>query len=173
MTSDKKARREAAIKKAKFNKKIIISVCIFVVIVFTALIIFNLISSGRPQRDFRVIDVDIDLTGLGDNMIMAEVANILSSPAEYIGMTIKLNGPYYAVVEPVSGRMQNIIAFTEPDACCPPQGFEFIVGDFNNPLPFDFPNPGAKIEVTGVFSTYEKSGFDLYYLAVDDVIILG
>ena len=172
MASEKKARREAAIKKANLNKKIIISVCIFVVIVFTASIIFNLISSGRLQRDYGAIDVDIDLTGLGDNMIMAEVNNILSSPDEYIGMTIKLNGPYYVVVEPVSGRMQNIIAFTEPDACCPPQGFKLIVGDFNNPLIFDFPDQGTRIGVVGVFSKYEENGRDIYYLAVDDIIIL-
>ena len=178
MAEDKKARKEAAIKKAKLKKKLIIAVCIGVVTIIVLLVIFSLVSSYRPQIDNTLtnidtdIDVDIDLTLLGENMMMAEVINILSSPEEYLGKVIKINGPYYSVPEPMLGRVQNIIAVTEADACCPPQGFEIIVGDFANPHPFEFPNQGTRIEVTGVFSTYEKRGFDLYYLAVDDVIIL-
>ena len=69
--------------------------------------------------------------------------------------------------------MQNIIALIEADACCPPQGFEIIVGDFTDSHLFDFPNQGTRIEVVGVFSTYNFDGFDFYYIAVDDMIILG
>ena len=164
MASDKKVRKDTAIKKARLKKKIIIAVCIGIAAVTTLFVIINLFSAGRLQSNNervnidRNMDVDIDLTILGENMMRAEVVRILSSPDEYLGKVIKIHGSYYAIPEPTIARVQNIIAVSEVDACCPPLGFEVIVGDFDNPHPFDFPNQGTRIEVTGVFSTYEKRG---------------
>jgi len=178
MANDKKTHKDAAIKKAKLKKKIIITVYIGVATIILLFIIINLFSFDSPQGNNepaninRNMDVDIDLTILGETIKTAEVINILSSPEEHLGKVIKINGPYYAIPEPMIGRIRDIIAVAEVDACCPPLGFEVIVGDFVNRNPFDFPNQGTNIEVTGVFSTYEIKGFDLYYLAVDEVIIL-
>jgi len=179
MAEDKKARKETAIKKAELKKKIIIATCIGFATVIVLVVVLNFVSSSRPQTDNspanidRNMDIDIDLTILGETIKTAEVINILSSPEEHLGKVIKINGLYYAVPEPMLGRVRNIIAVTEVDACCPPMGFEIIVGDFVDSHNFDFPKPGTRIEVTGVFSTYEEKGFDLYYLAVDDVFILS
>jgi|GEM_PF-971901 len=178
MANDKKARKDTAIKKAKLKKKIITAVCISVAAIAALFVIINLFSSDRNQTNNepaninRNMDVDIDLTILGETIRTAEVINILSSPEEHLDKVIKINGPYYAIPEPMIGRIRDIVAVAKVDACCPPLGFEVIVGDFVSRNPFDFPNHGTKIEVTGVFSTYEKKGFDFYYLAVDDVIIL-
>jgi len=179
MAENKKARKEAAIKKAKLRKRIIIATCIGFAAIIIMLVILNSLSSFRPQNENTPANfdadmvIDIDLTVLGENMIRAEVVNILSSPEEYLGKVIKMSGPYYAVPEPMLGRVIDMIAVAEVDACCPPLGFEIIVGDFFDLRPFDFPNQGTRIEVTGVFSTYEEKGIDLYYLAVNDVFILS
>ena len=175
MVSEKKARKEAAIKKAKVKKKIIIAACIGLGIVLLVFILISLLSSVRPDRTVNLapVDVDMDLTALGENMMRAEVVNIMTNPDEYLDKTIKVSGSYYRVFEQVTGRIQNIVAVFEVDSCCPPEGLEIIVGDFIDPYSFDFPLEGTKIEVIGVFSTYEMQGFDFYYLAVDDVTILA
>jgi hypothetical protein len=144
-----------------------------VAIVIVVAVIIN-VTYERAVIDnaFSDLVVDVDLTRLGDNMRMAEYANILSTPEEFLGKTIRVSGLYFTIVDPVSWRLTNIVTITEPDSCCPPEGFEVIVGSFDNPLPFDFPLEGRRIELAGVFSSYNVEGFDFYYLAVDDIVIL-
>ena len=174
MSKGKKARREAAKQRAELRKKIIIAGFIGAAIALLLIIVLYFLFLERPDRDTADVDVriDIDLTVLGDNMMRAESVNILSSPGEFLDKVIKVNGAFFSIFEPTFGKVHNIISVFETDACCPPQGFDIIVGDFSNPIPFDFPADGTRVEVVGVFSTYEESGHDFYYLAVDDVIIL-
>ena len=115
--------------------------------------------------------IDVDLTVLSSTMVYAEVYNIMTSPDEYMGKTIKMNGPYYASFYDETGLYYHYVVIEDATACCQ-QGLEFIwKGDHK--FPDDYPEEETKIEVTGVFGSYDELGDTYYYLAVDDISIIG
>ena len=107
--------------------------------------------------------VEVDLTRLSVTMMYAEVDNIVKNPEDYIGKTIKMSGPYYAVYN-AADRYRHFVAVEEADACCM-RGLEFE-------YPEDSLEEKTRIEVTGIYSSYEDGGKAYYYLAVDDVVVL-
>ena len=115
--------------------------------------------------------VDVDLTVLSSTMIYAEVYNIMTNPNNYVGKTIKMSGPYYASYYDETGLYYHYVVVEDAAACCM-QGFEFIwSGD--RAYPDDYPKDKAMIEVIGVFGSYEELSSTYYYLAVDDIAVLG
>lgn len=115
--------------------------------------------------------VDLDLTSLNGAMVYAEVYNMMSSPDEFLGKTIKMKGPYYASYFEATGLYYHYIIIEDATSCCQ-QGLEFIwSGDHK--YPDDFPEEQAKIEVTGVFDCYDELDKTYYYVAVDDITVLS
>ena len=163
MSKNKKARRAEAMKKAKQKKMIVAAICISAAVVFAALIIFISLQSGVRSD----ADGILDLTRSSMTMLLSQVNRIAENPNNYIDQTIKMNGLYYAVYNERFGRIQHYIAAREPDPCCPLEGFEFIS---NGGL--IYPDNTKRIEVTGVFTSYEEFGQIYYYLEVDDIIVL-
>ena len=116
-------------------------------------------------------NVDVDLTALSSTMVYAEVFNIMTSPDEYMGKTIKMNGPYSASYFDGTGLYYHYVVIEDATACCQ-QGLEFIWNG-DHIFPDDYPEESTKIEVTGVFGSYDEFGDTYYYLAVDDISIIG
>ena len=115
-------------------------------------------------------DVDVDLTVLGSTMVYAEVFSMMNNPDQYKGKTVKMNGPYYASYYDETDLYYHYVIIEDAAACCQ-QGIEFIWnGDHN--YPDDYPKDQTKIEVTGIFGSYDELGRTYYYLSVDDVSIL-
>ena len=116
--------------------------------------------------------VDVDLTVLSGTMVYAEVYNIILKPKKYIGKTIKIRGPYYAVNYNYggTGRYYHYVIIEDAAACCR-QGFEFIWNG-EHAYPGDYPEDQTKIEVIGVFDSYDELGQTYYYLAIDHLSIL-
>ena len=112
----------------------------------------------------------IDLTVLSSTMIYAEVYNIMAHPNEYMGKTIKMSGPYYASYYEVTDLYYHYVVIEDATACCQ-QGLEFKWNG-EHKFPDDYPDESTKIEVTGVFSSYDELGRTYYYIAVDDISIL-
>ncbi|MBP3736568.1 MAG: hypothetical protein J6I56_06070 [Lachnospiraceae bacterium] len=102
--------------------------------------------------------VDIDLTKMSSTMIFAEVYNIVNTPDDYIGKTIRMDGFFAPYEEKIDGNQRTVLACVVPDAtaCCS-QGLEFVLNE-DDPMLQDLPETGAKIIVTGVFDVYEKFG---------------
>jgi len=116
------------------------------------------------------MNIDVDLTTLSSTMIYAEVNNIITNPEDYIGKTIRMSGPYYVSFYDITNLYYHYVIIEDATACCS-QGLEFIwSGDHS--YPDDYPKEQTKIEVVGVYGSYEELEITYYYLAVDDIFIL-
>ena len=113
--------------------------------------------------------IDVDLTALSSTMAFAEVSNILTKPAAYLGKTIKMSGVYESEYWDVTGKDYHYVIITDATSCCP-QGLEFI-RDGEHSYPDDYPAKQAHIEVVGVYDSYDEQGQTYYYLAVSDVVL--
>lgn len=114
--------------------------------------------SKNPNKTEGEGNIDIDLTMLSSTMVYSEVYNMMTEPENYIGKTVKMNGPfaiYQAVDEngqPVPNRIYFACVIADATACCQ-QGLEFVLsGDFK--YPDDYPELGRDITVVGEFQTY-------------------
>lgn len=114
--------------------------------------------------------VDVDLTKLSSTMVYAEVFNIMSSPDDYMGKTVRMSGPYYASYYDKTDQYYHYVVVEDATSCCA-QGLEFIWNG-DHAYPDDFPDEATKIEVTGVFDSYDELGKTYYFLSVDDLSTL-
>ncbi|MCL2084735.1 MAG: hypothetical protein FWH06_05720 [Oscillospiraceae bacterium] len=125
------------------------------------LCIFTAGCSGHPKA---AGGVDLDFTNMSATMVYAEIYNMTTIPGEYLGKTVKADGSYD--VTRYDGQYYHFIIIEDASACCQ-QGLEFrLDGDYG------YPRREEKIEVTGVFESYDMLGDTYYYLAVDDITVL-
>ena len=115
--------------------------------------------AGQKQKK-----ADVDLTVLGSTMVYAEVYNMMTKPEDYIGKTVKANGPY--VTSFYEGSYYHFVLVDGADSCCP-EGLMFVWSGEHT-----YPEEETKIEIVGIFGSYEDFDFPYYYLAVDDITIL-
>ena len=111
--------------------------------------------------------IDVDLTKLSSTMVYSEVYNMMVSPDNYTGKTVKMKGQfaYYEDPETKAQYLACIIAYAT--ACCS-QGLEFILTG-EHTYPNDYPELGSEITVTGTFEVYTESGFQ--YCRLKDATI--
>ena len=127
--------------------------------------------SGTKEKPTESRGVDVDLTVLSSTMVYAEVNNIMTSPKNYVGKTIKMSGLYYASYFDQTDQYYHYVVITDATSCCP-QGLEFT-WDGNHAYPDDYPEDQAQIEVIGVFDSYDELGQTYYYLDVSDLSVLS
>ncbi|MCL2671118.1 MAG: hypothetical protein FWF10_03670 [Clostridiales bacterium] len=114
--------------------------------------------------------IDIDLSGLSNTLVFAELQNIYASPQDYIGQTIKINGPYFASYYAETGMYYHYVLIVDAAACCQ-AGVEFVWKG-EHAYPADYPDAQAMIEVSGVFKSYEELGQTFYHLEVEGIQII-
>ena len=118
--------------------------------------------------------IDVDLTKLSSTMVYSEVYNMMYSPDDYVGKTIKMEGQfaiYQATDENsnlISGQIYFACVIADATACCS-QGLEFVLAGEHS-YPDDYPELGNEITVTGTFELYEEDGFQ-YCRLVDAEMI--
>ena len=106
--------------------------------------------------------VDVDLTRLSSTMVYSEVHNIVYTPGDYIGKTIKMMGQFVYYEDPDTKARYFTCIIGDAMACCS-QGLEFVMeGDLA--YPDDYPELGAEITVIGEFQSYEENGMTWYHL---------
>ncbi|MCR5294480.1 MAG: hypothetical protein K6E30_04815 [Lachnospiraceae bacterium] len=111
--------------------------------------------------------IDIDLTALSSTMVYAEVYNMVFTPDDYLGKTVRMKGLFTSFHSEVTDKYYFACIVQDATACCA-QGIEFIpAGDFS--YPDDFPEDGSMITVTGVFGTYREG--DYSYTTLKDAVI--
>ncbi len=98
--------------------------------------------------------VDVDLTVLSSTMVYSEVYNMVMSPENYIGKTVKMDGSFAMYHDEASDRYYFACIIADATACCS-QGIEFVLTD-KYTYPDDYPEEGGEICVTGVFDTYQE-----------------
>ncbi|WP_313152462.1 hypothetical protein [Lacrimispora sp.] len=109
---------------------------------------------------------DIDLTKLSSTMVFSEVYNMMISPEEYAGKTIKADG-IFQVYQDSKNKNFYALVIADATACCQ-QGLE-LIWDGDLTYPDDYPEEESEIEITGVFQSYVEEGNTYYYVLVNDV----
>ncbi|MCR5486579.1 MAG: hypothetical protein K6F35_03500 [Lachnospiraceae bacterium] len=101
--------------------------------------------------------IDVDLTTLSSTMVYSEVYNMLVSPENYIGKTVKMDGSFAFYHDEYSNKDYFACVIADATACCS-QGIEFILTD-DYTYPDDYPEEGGEICVVGVFDTYQEGDY--------------
>ena len=108
--------------------------------------------------------IDVDLTKLSSTMVYSEVYNMMYTPNDYIGKTVKMRGNFaigYEVDSDGSMKEDSLLfgcIISDATACCS-QGIEFVLAG-EHTYPDDYPELNSEITVTGIFETYEENGFN-------------
>lgn len=114
--------------------------------------------------------IDVDLTKLSSTMVYAEVYNMMFTPDEYIGKTIKARGPFGIYHDQVNDKYYFAVIIVDALACCQ-QGLEFV-WDGDHKYPEDYPELETEIEVIGTFNSYEEDGYTFFNLLTDKITII-
>lgn len=105
----------------------------------------------------------VDLTALSSTMVYAEVFAMMSSPEDYVGKTVKMQGIFskgqlYAAGSLNDGGTVFACVIQDATACCA-QGIPFeLAGDHTYPQ--DYPELGDAITVVGTFEIHEQEGME-------------
>ncbi|MCR4629266.1 MAG: hypothetical protein K5760_06670 [Clostridium sp.] len=94
--------------------------------------------------------VDVDLTSLSATMVFSEVYHMMTSPQDYIGKVIRMEGICAVSQDPTSGKVYYACIVQDATACCS-QGIEF-----ERRQQGDDPEAGQNICVTGTFDLYRE-----------------
>ncbi|MBP1590556.1 MAG: hypothetical protein ILP22_00765 [Oscillospiraceae bacterium] len=103
--------------------------------------------------------IDVDLTALSSTMVYSEVYNMMTTPDDYMGKVVKMNGAFTVFHDEGSSDFFYACIVKDASACCA-QGIEFqLAGEHEYPK--DYPYEGDEICVVGVYDTY-KDGDSTY-----------
>jgi hypothetical protein len=112
--------------------------------------------------------VDFDLSVLGNTVLSAKVNRIMRNPVDYLDKTIKVSGVHSFVF--FNDRYHHYVLTQYGDDCCI-EGFEIKWGDVHV-YPDDYPENQVRIEVIGIYSSYQDNGLTRFYLAVDSIVMM-
>ncbi|MBE5944497.1 MAG: hypothetical protein E7258_06215 [Lachnospiraceae bacterium] len=115
--------------------------------------------------------VDIDMTVMPANMVFSQVSHIMRDPDSYLGKTMKIQGPYYALYYDVTGNYYHYVIITDAQACCE-SGFEFIWDEGAHTYPDEYPKDDQEIVISGELKCYEEEDYIYYYLDVDGYTVV-
>ena len=108
--------------------------------------------TGEPADN-----IDVDLTVLSSTMVYSEVYNMMVSPEEYVGKTVKMNGLFAYYHDEATCNYYFACIIQDATACCA-QGIEFVLTE-EYTYPDDYPEVNAEICVVGVFDTYQEGNY--------------
>lgn len=126
----------------------------------------NDIENSSKEENTQNIKCDIDLTSINTNMVYAEVSNMMSSPDQYIGKTVKMKGAFSVYETDARNYYACIIA--DATACCS-KGIEFVLKDACK-YPDEYPKEGTEITVSGKFETYLEGEYR--YCQLSDAVLV-
>ncbi len=111
--------------------------------------------------------VDVDLTVLSGTVVYSEVYNMMVSPENYLGKTVRMKGPFAVYQDESTGKYYFACIIQDATACCS-QGIEFELQP-DRIYPDDYPAVGDDICVAGVFDTYLEGEY--MYCTLRDAVI--
>ncbi|HCC35024.1 MAG TPA: hypothetical protein DEQ02_05095 [Ruminococcaceae bacterium] len=119
--------------------------------------------AGAPGGESEVID----LTEMSSTVVYTEVYNMVTTPDDYVGKTIKVDGLYTPSFFDTTGDYYHYILVEDATACCQ-QGLEFV-WEGDHAYPGDYPAEGEEILIEGVFTSYMELGEKYYYILTEDI----
>lgn len=96
--------------------------------------------------------IDIDLTKMDATMVYSQVYNMMITPEDYVGKTMKMRGMFASSTDPTTQITYYACIIMDATACCA-QGIEFTVDGQT-----DYPAEGAEVTVSGTYEIYEDHG---------------
>ena len=120
------------------------------------------------SQEAPAVSVDVDLTTLSSTMVYAEVFNMMMSPDDYIGKTIRMTGIFTVYQDPETKQIYCGVIVEDATACCA-QGFDLVMPEERS-YPQDYPDPESEITVVGTLQadrTLEEHG--IIFLRLKDV----
>ena len=99
----------------------------------------------------------MDLTSLSSTMVFSEVYNMLTTPEDYIGKTVKMDGFFNYFHDQTTDNYYFACIIKDATACCS-QGLEFVLAG-DHKYPDDYPELNQEIAVTGTFDTYTEGEY--------------
>ena len=102
--------------------------------------------------------VDLDLTQLSSTMVYSEVYNIMTTPEDYVGRTIRVEGQCLSAYYESTKTTYYSIVVQDATACCA-QGIEYVLSDGQT-----YPADNEDATVVGRFESYDEEGTVWYHL---------
>ncbi len=112
--------------------------------------------------------IDVDLTVLSSTMVYSEVYNMMVSPENYVGKTVKMDGMFSSYHDEASDKYYYACVISDATACCS-QGIEFVLTD-DYTYPDDYPKEGDEICVVGTFDTYQEGDYNYCTLRNAEIV---
>jgi len=112
--------------------------------------------SKEDKASEKAEGIDVDLTTLSSTMVYSEVYNMMTTPDDYMGKTVKMDGTFSVYEDENTGKTYFACLVSDATACCS-QGIEFCTKE-ELKYPEDYPEVGAYIKVTGTFDKYDEDG---------------
>ena len=120
------------------------------------------------SKEVPTVPVDVDLTTLSSTMVYAEVFNMMLSPDDYIGKTIRITGIFSVYQDPKTKQVYCGVIVQDATACCA-QGFDLVLSEELS-YPQDYPDPESEITVVGTLQadrTLKENG--IVFLRLENV----
>ncbi len=112
--------------------------------------------------------VDLDMSGMSGTVVYAQIYNLLSDPAPWLGKILRIAGYYSFFDNQEQGVVYHACIIPDATACCA-QGIEFVWAGEHN-WPDDYPEEGVDITVTGRLEIYEENGYSYLHLVDAEVL---
>ncbi len=112
--------------------------------------------------------VDLDMSFMSGTVVYAQIYNLMSDPAPWIGKMIRMAGYYSFYDDQEQGIVYHACIVPDATACCA-QGIEFVWAGEHD-WPDDYPEDGTDITVTGRLEAYEENGFNYLHLVDAEVL---
>lgn len=126
-------------------------------------------AAGAEAADpARPAAIDLDMSGMSGTVVYAQIYNLLSDPAPWLGKIIRIAGYYSFYDDQEQGIVYHACVIPDATACCA-QGIEFVWAGEHN-WPDDYPAEGVDITVTGRLEIYEENGAAYLHLVDAEVI---
>ncbi len=119
-------------------------------------------SGDSPDVSYQRGEVQIDLSNMNSDMLYANVFGMVSSPADYEGVTVRMKGTAISAYDEATGNTYYACFISDAAACCS-QGLEYYLSEG------EYPEDDEEITVVGVFTTYYE-GENMYVALMDAVL---
>ena len=113
-----------------------------------------------PDTDLSDAPADVDMTKMDEQMAYVQLSNMMTSPEDYTGKTVKMRGTFAHAAE---GDKEFFVCYLMDATACCSQSIEFET-DETYPFPQSYPPVESGITVYGTFDTYQYNGFRMYRL---------
>lgn len=118
------------------------------------MLLLFVLSSCTSKEAVKIPEIDIDLAIVDQYEAYTKVYDIMTSPNDYVGKTVKIHGTFSSTS--INGiNYYNIMI---ADGINTPQSIEFLLAD-NAKYPEEYPTVGYEATIVGNFEVYQEDGY--------------